>query len=66
MFKKSKTNKICIVFGAGSAKLGSGKHVVSFDMLTFWDGLQRLVNNVRGTLGMADFFNRVEGDKRTE
>lgn len=43
----------------------NGKHVVSFDMLVLWDGLQRLDRDVRGTSGMTEFLER-EGDTRIE
>ena len=64
-FKKSKTKKICIVFRGGSVTLGNG-HVVSFDMSTLWDRLQILDSDVRGTLSIAEFLDRVEGDTKTK
>lgn len=60
------TTRICIVYVVGNTTLDNGKHIVSLDMSTFWDGLQKLNSNVKGISGIAEFLDGIERNTKTE
>lgn len=46
--------------------MDNGHHAILFDMSAFWDILQRFDGDDKEISGITDFFDRAEGDARTE